>query len=99
MDLETLIIAVFCLTDDFIRDTYRGCRLRQRGPAPLLADSEVLTIEKRWPAWLVQTRRRIETVLGQLTERYHAKQVRARPEWPFVARWLCRLVSHTVAGF
>src|SRR5919199_2811634 len=45
MDLETLVIAVFCLTDDFIRDTYGGCRLRQRGPAPVLADSEVLTIE------------------------------------------------------
>jgi hypothetical protein len=275
MDLETLIIAVFCLTDDFIRDKYGRCRLRQRGPAPLLADSEVLTIEivgeflgfdtdqglhayfrrhfsylfptlhvvhrttfvrqaanlwavkgalwqhlaaatrhdaaiavvdslpvpvcrfarayrcrrfrglaafgydalahqtyyglrlhlritwpgvitaatlapandadravapqilaglagwalgdggywsptlqaelasdgldlvarplgaaaqtERWPAWLVQTRRRIETVLSQLTERYHAKQVRARDEWHLVARWLRKLVSHTVA--
>jgi len=28
---------------------------------------------RRWPARLVQTRRRIETVLGQLAERYHAK--------------------------
>jgi Transposase DDE domain len=275
MDLETLIVAVFCLTDDFIRDTYRGCRLRQRGPAPVLADSEVLTIEivgeflgfdtdqglhayfrrhfshlfpmlvavhrttflrqaanlwavkgalwqhlaaatrhdaavavidslpvpvcrfarahrcrgfrglaafgydalahqtyyglrlhlritwpgvitaatlapandadrtvapqilgglngwalgdggywsptlhaelasdgldlvarppktaaqtERWPRWLVQTRRRIETVLSQLTERYHAKQIRARDEWHLVARWLRKLVSHTVA--
>jgi Transposase DDE domain len=275
MDLETLIIAVFCLTDDFIRDTYGRCRLRQRGPAPLLSDSEVLTIEivgeflgfdtdqglhayfrrhfsylfptlyvvhrttflrqaanlwavkgalwqhlvaatrhdvaiavvdslpvpvcrfarahrcrrfrglaafgydalahqtyyglrlhlritwpgvitaatlapandadravapqilaglagwalgdggywsptlraelasdgldliarplgaaaqtERWPAWLVQTRRRIETVLSQLTERYHAKQIRARDEWHLIARGLRKLVSHTVA--
>ena len=40
----------------------------------------------RWPAWLVQTRRRIETVLGQLTERFHAKRVRARDEWHLTAR-------------
>jgi hypothetical protein len=52
---------------------------------------------KRWPAWLVQARRRIETVLGQLTERYHAKRVRARDEWHLLARWLRKLVSHTMA--
>jgi hypothetical protein len=45
MDLETLITAVFCLVDDFVRDLCRGRRLRQRGPAPILADSEVLTVE------------------------------------------------------
>src|SRR5207302_1199722 len=33
---------------------------------------------KRWPARLVQTRRRIETVLSQLAERYHAKPVQAQ---------------------
>lgn len=51
----------------------------------------------RWPAWLVQTRRRIETVLSQLTERYHAKQIRARDEWHLTARWLRKLLSHTMA--
>ena len=45
MDLETFIIAVFCLVDDFVRDLCHGRRLRQRGPAPILADSEVLTVE------------------------------------------------------
>src|SRR3982751_2057733 len=45
MDLETLIVAVFCLVDDFVRDLCRECRLRQRGPAPVRADSEVLTVE------------------------------------------------------
>src|SRR3954452_19738127 len=45
MDLETLIIVVFCLVDDFVRDRCRGRGLRQRGPAPVLADSEVLTVE------------------------------------------------------
>src|SRR5918912_1304708 len=52
---------------------------------------------KRWPAWLVQTRRRIETVLAQLAERFHAKRVRARDEWHLLARWLRKLVSHTLA--
>src|SRR4051812_36425469 len=45
MDLETLTVAVSCLVDDFVRDLCRGRGLRQRGPAPVLADSEVLTVE------------------------------------------------------
>jgi len=51
----------------------------------------------RWPAWLVQTRRRIETVLSQLTERFRSKRTRARDEWHLVARWLRKLASHTLA--
>ena len=45
----------------------------------------------------MQTRRRIETVLSQLTERYHAKQIRARDPWHLAARWLRKLVCHTMA--
>ena len=45
MDLETLIVAAFCVVDDFVRDLCSGRGLRQRGPAPVLADSEVLTVE------------------------------------------------------
>ena len=44
MDLDSLIIAVFCLVDDTLRRA-TPTRLRRRGPRPLLADSEVLTIE------------------------------------------------------
>src|SRR5437764_4701582 len=44
VDLDSLIIAVFCLVDDTLRRVVRG-RLRQRGPRPLLTDSEVLCIE------------------------------------------------------
>src|SRR5512147_165506 len=44
MDLETFIVTVFCLTDDVLRDILPR-NLRPRGPAPVLADSEVLTIE------------------------------------------------------
>jgi hypothetical protein len=42
VDLSTFIISVFCLIDDRLKDLGR---LRARGPAPTLFDSEVLTIE------------------------------------------------------
>src|SRR4051812_39437606 len=45
MDLETLIVAVFCLVDDFVHGLCPGRGPRQRGPTPVLADSEVLTVE------------------------------------------------------
>lgn len=45
MDLESFIIAVFCTIDDHLLGLLAGGRLRQRGPDPILADSEVLTIE------------------------------------------------------
>jgi hypothetical protein len=45
MDLDTLIVTVFCTVDDALAFTLDGQRLRQRGPHPLLSDSEVLTIE------------------------------------------------------
>jgi hypothetical protein len=43
VDLDSLIIAVFCLVDDALRQL--PFRLRQRGPRPTLCDSEVLTVE------------------------------------------------------
>lgn len=45
MDLDTFIIAVFCWIDAAIPRVTGGHRLRERGPAPRLADSEVLTME------------------------------------------------------
>jgi hypothetical protein len=45
MDLDTFIITAFCLVDDLTKTLLRDQKLRQRGPAPVLADSEVLTME------------------------------------------------------
>jgi hypothetical protein len=45
LDLDTFIVTTFCLLDDMLTDLAKHHRLRQRGPAPTLADSEVLTIE------------------------------------------------------
>jgi hypothetical protein len=41
VDLNTFIVAVFCLIDDRLKER----RIRSRGPTPTLCDSEVLTIE------------------------------------------------------
>jgi hypothetical protein len=45
MDLDDFIITVFCVVDEAIPHVTDGQRLRQRGPQPVLADSEVITME------------------------------------------------------
>jgi hypothetical protein len=45
MNLDDLIIAWFCLLDDLVPTLTERDRLRQRGPEPTLADSEVVTME------------------------------------------------------
>ncbi len=45
MDLETCMVATYCLIDDAMATVLAGHRLRQRGPMPVLADSEVLTMD------------------------------------------------------
>jgi hypothetical protein len=50
-----------------------------------------------WPFWLLVKRRRIETVLGQLVERFHLARVRARDLWHLCSRMLRKVLSHTVA--
>jgi hypothetical protein len=45
VDLETFIVAVYCVVDEALPLVLDGRRLRQRGPRPILADSEVVTIE------------------------------------------------------
>lgn len=74
-----------------------AARLRERGIA-LLAPYKWASREREpWPQWLTDTRRRIETVIGQLTERYQAKKVWARDPWHLLARWLRKVLSHTIA--
>lgn len=45
MDLDDFIITVLCLIDEAIPIVLDSQRLRQRGPAPLLYESEVMTME------------------------------------------------------
>ncbi len=52
-----------------------------------------------WPRWLTQKRRRIETVISQLVERYGAKKVWARDRWHLTSRWLRKVLSHTMSFY
>ena len=52
-----------------------------------------------WPRWLTQKRRRIETVISQLVERYGAKRVWARDRWHLTSRWLRKILSHTMSFY
>ena len=56
MTPQELLLEVFCLVDDELQALNRG-RLRQRGPAPKLADSEVITIELVGEFWKLGTDR------------------------------------------
>lgn len=50
-----------------------------------------------WPRWLVNKRRRIETVFSQFVERFNAKKVWARDRWHLTSRFLRKILSHTMA--
>lgn len=63
----------------------------------LLAPFRKATRERKpWPRRLVNTRRRIETVIGQLVARFHARQVWARDPWHFLSRLLRKILGHTL---
>ncbi|MFM9616166.1 IS982 family transposase [Streptomyces niveiscabiei] len=49
------------------------------------------------PRALTRKRRRVETVIGQLVDRYHLKRVWARDAWHLWSRWQRKLLSHTIA--
>lgn len=43
--IDEFIIAVFCCVDDLLKEVTQGQRIRQKGFAPALSDSEVITME------------------------------------------------------
>lgn len=46
---------------------------------------------------LMNARRKIETVIGQLTERFHIQKVRAKDIWHLSHRIIRKILSHTVS--
>ncbi len=46
--------------------------------------------------WMKGKRRLIETVIGQLTERFHIEKVRARDLWHQASRFWRKLLAHTI---
>lgn len=71
--------------------------LRDKGVLLLAPHKNPKNERRPWPRWLVQKRRRVETVIGQLVGRYNAKRVWARDEWHLRSRFLRKILSHTVA--
>jgi DDE family transposase len=61
-------------------------RLGEEGLALLAPYTSKKREKEPRPRWLVQKRRRIETVFSQLVERYRAKKVRARDRWHLTSR-------------
>ena len=48
---------------------------------------------------LMSRRRLIETVIGQLSERFHIEKVRARDTWHLANRFIRKLLAHTMGCF
>ncbi len=71
-------------------------RLRAGGLRLLTPYRQVTRERKAWPRRLVNTRRRIETVIGQLVGRFHARQVWARDPRHFFSRLLRKVLGHTL---
>jgi hypothetical protein len=53
----------------------------------------------RWPWQFSQMRYRIDTVFGQLVDRFHAKRTWAQDTWHLTSRWLRKVLSHTLAAW
>ena len=66
----------------------------------LLAPFKSAKHEKQpYPRVLTHMRYRIETVFGQLVERFHAKRIWARDLWHLTSRWMRKFLSHTLAVY
>ncbi len=48
---------------------------------------------------LTQTRRLVETVIGQLAERFHLEKIRARDRWHLTSRIARKILAHTLGIF
>lgn len=54
---------------------------------------------KAFVGQLMSTRRLLETVIGQLTERFHIEKVKARDTWHLANRFIRKLLAHTMGCF
>jgi hypothetical protein len=61
---------------------------------PLRAGMQPTAFE--FPAALKGTRQLIETVNGQLVERFKVQEMRVRKGWTLIARWFRKILAHTV---
>lgn len=54
------------------------------------------TRPKSFLKWMMSARRLVETVIGQLSERFHIERIRARDLWHQASRFWRKLLAHTV---
>jgi Transposase DDE domain len=57
------------------------------------------TRSEKFVGWLKSTRRLVETVIGQLTERFHIEKMRARKLWYLTNRIARKVLAHTICVF
>lgn len=57
------------------------------------------TRSEKFITWLKSTRRLVETVIGQLTERFNIETIRAKKLWYLTNRVTRKILSHTVCVF
>lgn len=50
-------------------------------------------------SWLISTRRLVETVIGQLVERFNIEKIRARKTWQLTNRITRKILAHTLCIF
>ena len=54
------------------------------------------TRSEKFVQWLKSTRRLVETVIGQLTDRFHIEKVRTRKLWYLTNRIARKVLAHTI---
>ncbi len=74
-------------------------RLKTQGLYLLAPYKSAKRQKQPYPRFLTHMRYRIETVFGQLVERFHAKRIWARDLWHLTSRWMRKFLSHTLAVF
>jgi len=74
-------------------------RLKLQGLQLLAPYKSAKRQKQPYPRYLTHMRYRIETVFGQLVERFHAKRVWARDLWHLTSRWMRKFLSHTLAVY
>ena len=57
------------------------------------------TRSEKFVKWLKSTRRLVETVIGQLTERFNIEKVRARKVWYLTNRIARKVLAHTICVY
>ena len=88
MPLETFMVTVYCLVCEALNIVVPGGNPRKRGFPPKLSDAEALTMAFVGTVLgycsdkaVVSVRRPVETVIGQLAERFSAERIGVRKLW------------------